>query len=67
MQDGLRDGEHIRHEMHRWFEEALAAQSVPWHVVRGSRAERLREAVRLTESLFKDSAWAATVVGGSGV
>jgi HTH-type transcriptional repressor of NAD biosynthesis genes len=66
VQDGLRDGEHIRHEMHRWFEAALAKQRVPWHVVRGSRAERLREAVRLTRSLFKDSAWAATVEGVSG-
>lgn len=57
VQDGLRDGEHIRHEMHRWFEEALAAQAVPWHIVRGSHEERLREAVRLTKSLFKGSAW----------
>ncbi|MFO1512392.1 MAG: AAA family ATPase [Verrucomicrobiota bacterium] len=57
VQDGLRDGEHIRHEMHRWFEEALAAQSVPWHVLRGSHQERMAEAIRLTQSLFKDSAW----------
>jgi len=57
VQDGLRDGEHIRHEMHQWFAEALAAQPAPWQVVRGSREERLREAVHLTKSLFKDSAW----------
>jgi NadR type nicotinamide-nucleotide adenylyltransferase len=56
-QDGLRDGEHIRHEMHCWFEEALAAQVVPWHIVRGSHEERLREAVSLTKSLFKSSGW----------
>jgi nicotinamide riboside kinase len=63
VQDGLRDGEHIRHEMHQWFEEALAAQAVPWHVVRGSREERLREAVRLAKSLFKNSAWSPKTEG----
>ena len=57
VQDGLRDGEHIRHEMHRWFEEALARQQVPWKTLRGLREERLREAARSVESLFDDSAW----------
>jgi NadR type nicotinamide-nucleotide adenylyltransferase len=57
VQDGLRDGEHVRHEMHGWFEEALAAQSVPWHVLRGPHEERVREAVPLIRQLFKDSAW----------
>ena len=57
VQDGLRDGEHIRHEMHRWFEEALAAQPVPWRLLCGSPSERLREAVVLTQSLFRGSAW----------
>lgn len=56
-QDGLRDGEHIRHDMHGWFEEALAQQPVPWHVLRGSHEERMRQALRLTVDLFKDSAW----------
>lgn len=45
VQDGLRDGEHIRHEMHRWFEEALAAQPVPWMLLRGSRQARLLQAL----------------------
>jgi HTH-type transcriptional repressor of NAD biosynthesis genes len=57
VQDGLRDGEHIRHEMHRWFEEALAAQSVPWHLLRGTPDQRLHQAADLIEALFKDSAW----------
>jgi len=57
VQDGLRDGEHIRHEMHRWFEAALSAQSAPWHIIRGSHEERLLRAIRLTKSLFKNSAW----------
>jgi len=57
VQDGSRDGEHIRHEMHRWFEEALARQQVPWKTLRGSHEERLRDARRSVESLFNDSAW----------
>jgi NadR type nicotinamide-nucleotide adenylyltransferase len=57
VQDGLRDGEQIRHEMHRWFEEALAAQPVPWEALRGSHEERLRKAVELITALFSGSAW----------
>jgi NadR type nicotinamide-nucleotide adenylyltransferase len=57
VQDGLRDGEHIRHEMHVWFEQALAKQSVPWHLLRGSPEQRLQEATRLVGQLFRDSAW----------
>jgi HTH-type transcriptional repressor of NAD biosynthesis genes len=57
VQDGLRDGEHIRHEMHRWFEEALARQSVPWRLLRGTHEERLRKATGLIAELFQDSAW----------
>jgi nicotinamide riboside kinase len=57
IQDGLRDGEHIRHEMHRWFEEALAAQPVPWKLLRGGPAARLDEAIKVIEPLFKGSAW----------
>ncbi len=63
VQDGLRDGEHIRHEMHRWFEEALAPQAVPWHILRGSHEERLREAVGLTKALFQGSAWSPKIEG----
>ena len=47
VQDGLRDGEHIRHDMHRWFEEELSRQDVPWKLLRGDRAQRLEEALKL--------------------
>jgi HTH-type transcriptional regulator, transcriptional repressor of NAD biosynthesis genes len=47
VQDGLRDGEHLRHDMHRWFEEALGAQIVPWRIVRGSPAERVRRSLEI--------------------
>jgi NadR type nicotinamide-nucleotide adenylyltransferase len=50
VQDGLRDGEHIRHEMHRWFEAALAGQSVPWRLLRGGRDQRLAEALEIIRS-----------------
>lgn len=46
VQDGLRDGEHLRHEMHRWFEEALEQSGIEWHMVRGTRGNRVREALR---------------------
>lgn len=52
VQDGLRDGEHIRHEMHRWFEEALARQRVPWRLLRGTHEERLHNALALISELF---------------
>lgn len=51
IQDGLRDGEHIRHEMHGWFEETLNQQAVPWHLLRGSREQRLNEALSLASRL----------------
>lgn len=41
VQDGIRDGEHIRHEMHQWFLEHIAATGVPFIVVTGSVEERL--------------------------
>ena len=45
VQDGLRDGESIRREMHRWFEQALGRQSVPWMMVRGTPEQRLEQTV----------------------
>ncbi len=57
VQDGFRDGEHIRQAMHGWFEQALAGQNVPWQVVRGSRYERLHAALASIAGLFHGSAW----------
>lgn len=45
VQDGLRDGESIRHDMHGWFEEALERQPVPWLQVTGTHDERLAASV----------------------
>lgn len=41
-QDGLRDGEHLRHTMTERFREVLADQDVPWLEVAGDPAARLR-------------------------
>lgn len=57
VQDGLRDGEHLRHDMHQWFVAALAAQSVPWQVLRGSPAQRLQAARMAIAELFAESVW----------
>lgn len=56
VQDGLRDVEMVRHTMHRWFEEALANQAVPWRLLRGSPAERLSAARAAVTELFAGSA-----------
>ena len=39
--DGTRDGEHIRHAMHERFREELEKQPTPWLEVRGSVDERV--------------------------
>lgn len=57
VQDGLRDGEHIRHEMHGWFEQALSRQPVPWRLVTGTHEQRMEQALAAITSLFEDSAW----------
>lgn len=43
VQDGMRDGEHLRGWMTARFREVLDAQTVPWLEVRGSREERVAQ------------------------
>lgn len=57
IQDGLRDGEHIRQEMHSWFEEALSGQPVPWILLRGTREQRRSRAIEAVGELFRSSSW----------
>ena len=52
VQDGLRDGEAIRHTMHRWFVEALEQQSVPWLLLQGSPERRLAQALAAVQRYF---------------
>jgi len=58
-QDGLRDGEHLRHWMHGRFEEVLAAQPVPYAILRGAHEERMREAGELVDALLEKEKTAA--------
>lgn len=53
-QDGLRDGEHLRHWMHGRFEEVLAAQDVPYAVLRGPHEERMFRAEGLVDALIEN-------------
>lgn len=66
VQDGLRDGEGMRHAMHRRFEEALRESGRPHVVVRGTREERLEQAVALVDRLLSadDGRGGAFAVGG---
>lgn len=49
--DGLRDGEHIRSDMTRTFEAALNSCGVPWSPVSGDRDARLARSIRLVDDL----------------
>ena len=52
VQDGLRDGEHIRHAMHQRFVEVLSTQSVAWHLLSGPHEGRLHLAISLVDALL---------------
>ena len=57
VQDGWRDGEHVRHAMQERFRQELArreaAHGVPWVELRGSRDDRLAAAVELVDDLLR--------------
>ncbi|KQY20679.1 cytidyltransferase [Cellulomonas sp. Root485] len=59
VQDGLRDGEHLRHAMQDRFREVLAAQDAPWVELRGTPDDRLAEALALVEPLGRRPRWLA--------
>lgn len=43
--DGTRDGEHIRHDMHHWFMKLVKESGVPYILVRGDKETRLKKAM----------------------
>jgi NadR type nicotinamide-nucleotide adenylyltransferase len=51
-QDGWRDGEHRRGWMTGGFRELLDARGVPWQLVTGDPAHRLRQAVQTCDDLL---------------
>ena len=52
VQDGMRDGEHVREWMHETFVEELRARSLPYRRVSGAHGERLSRAVGYIEELL---------------
>lgn len=54
VQDGMRDGEHVRPWMTGRFREVLSAGTAPWLEVRGSRSERLERAVAAVDAVLPD-------------
>lgn len=55
VQDGTRDGEHVRGWMTARFREVLAARPEPWLEVRGDRAARLAVATAAIDALLVPS------------
>lgn len=55
-QDGLRDGEAIRHWMHERFRVELEHQSTPWQLVEGTLEQRTQDAMARIDALLK-AAW----------
>lgn len=53
-QDGMRDGEHIRHAMQDRFRAVLASGAVPWIEVRGSVAERVAASIPPIEAVVQE-------------
>lgn len=51
-QDGLRDGEHIRHWMHERFVEELTTSKRPWAILTGAFDDRVSRAVHLIDGIL---------------
>lgn len=52
VQDGTRDGEHIRHEMHQWFIDELERTGRKYIIVTGTQEERMAQAVKAIENIL---------------
>jgi nicotinamide riboside kinase len=63
-QDGMRDGEHIRHAMHVRFDHVLTERGHRWVLVTGSRTERLEQATRHIDEVLRPALGAHQVMEG---
>ena len=52
IQDGMRDGEHVRHKMHGWLLEHIKKTGVKHIVVRGSKAARLQTTITAAREII---------------
>lgn len=59
VQDGLRDGEHVRHEMHQWFIKHIKKTGVPYVIVSGDKDVRLAAAKAAVKKIL-DTPYAIT-------
>ena len=53
VQDGIRDGEHLRHRMHRWFIAHIKKTGVPYIAVSGNQKERLNTSLVAARKMIK--------------
>lgn len=52
-QDGIRDGQALRHTMTRWFTKRIKQSGVPYIAVTGTRAKRLRVAKKEADRIIQ--------------
>ena len=51
-QDGIRDGENYREQMHGWFIEELDRRGEAWQLISGTRPERLAASILAVDGLL---------------
>jgi NadR type nicotinamide-nucleotide adenylyltransferase len=56
VQDGYRDGEHIRHAMHQRFLDELQRQNKPYRLLSGAHEARLAQAIGAIEAVLAPQA-----------
>lgn len=66
VQDGTRDGESIRHQMHQRFIEELDKHDLKYIIVTGSRQNRLKQAIKEIDLLFSNGLDVNKVVYNTG-
>ncbi|WP_235579510.1 MULTISPECIES: AAA family ATPase [unclassified Rhodococcus (in: high G+C Gram-positive bacteria)] len=64
VQDGIRDGEHVRAEMTGWFLDALTRSRRSWVLLTGSHEERLELGTRAAEQELRRRTTFAAPLGG---
>lgn len=52
VQDGIRDGEHVRHQMHHWFVTHIKKTGVSYIIVTGDQAARLQQATAAAKEMI---------------
>jgi HTH-type transcriptional regulator, transcriptional repressor of NAD biosynthesis genes len=55
VQDGTRDGEHIRHWMHQRFISELKNRNLPFIILSGKHKDRLKEATNAIDEIIKNA------------